>query len=209
MDDKVELLLSGSKIIFEHSFKYLGIIISDDLKINLHLDSKLFSFENRLKTLLKAGFYKNKSGVEYRTMLINTYAKPPLLLYGLDIYDITNNQLMELSKSLSNKLKVMYDLSTRLKIKEIFYAHRIKQIKLQLFCRLYSNSYTNELLRSLFIEKSYHDVSKSLISRVENILNTKADNLSDLFRYSSNEIGNLKFGYRQMVKSNEISHIKW
>ena len=136
VDEKVNLTLSGANIVNEKSFKYLGILISDDLKLDIHLNLRVQAFEARLKLLSKAGLYNMDCGVQFRSMLINTYAKS-LLTYGLELYNLNDNQLLKMSRSLTNKLKVMYDLSTRLKTSELLFAHRIqpfqehlKQLKL-------------------------------------------------------------------------------
>jgi hypothetical protein len=84
VDEKVILTLSGANIVYEKSFKYLGILISDDLKLDIHLNSRVQAFEARLKLLSKAGLYNMDCGVQFRSMLMNTYAKS-LLTYGLEL----------------------------------------------------------------------------------------------------------------------------
>ena len=120
VDEKVILTLSGANIVYEKSFNYLGILISDDLKLDIHLNSRVQAFEARLKLLSKAGLYNMDCGVQFRSMLMNTYAKS-LLTYGLELYNLNDNQLLKMSRSLTNKLKLMYDLSTRLKTSELLF----------------------------------------------------------------------------------------
>jgi len=124
IDSKIKLILSNEEIKFEKHFKYLGVLISDDMKPERHMDSRIKSFESRLKLLGNVGLYNNDCKVDYRSMLINTYAKP-VLLYGIELFTMSKVQMSIIATKLSNRLKVIYDLSTRFKSKEVLYAHKI------------------------------------------------------------------------------------
>jgi hypothetical protein len=95
------------------------------------------------------------------------------------------------------------------------FAHRIqpfqehlKQLKLQLFLRLYANSYTKELLDSICDEMQVHDIKNSFINDIIRISGSTFQNINELHLACGKIIGTMKTEYKRMIKSdNQIGHI--
>ena len=179
VDDNVALVLSGQEIKYDTSFKYLGIFIRNDLKNDDHYISRITSFEKRLSLL-------NKD----------------------DVFTLNEVQTQNASKIITNKLKAMYDLRTRLKSTELLLAHRmhslidqIKLMKLQLFVRLYSNSYTKEMLNSLVAERLNQIISNIFLEEIIEISEHNKEDLIlvELLKSCSIKLGVLKTNYQKKL----------
>ena len=153
--------------------------------------------------------------VNYRSYLLNSYAKP-ILLYGLELFQLNATQVKNLENKLNNRLKVMYDLSTRLKSTELLLAHRIipldeqiKLTKLQLYARLFANQYTREILDLVRQESSNLFVNNSLINDIIVLTGSKSSNLIELYNLCGKQISEQKTYYKNLMNSEEINHVRW
>jgi hypothetical protein len=215
IDSKVTLKLSEEKIKFEQKFKYLGIIIDSNINVESHLDSRYEAYESRLKLLSKCGLYNSDCKVDYRAMLLNTYAKP-ILLYGLELFTLNDSQLKKTCSKLNNRLKVMYDLSTRLKSSEICIAHKLIPLedqlhltKLQLYVRFYTNVYTREILELIRLESNSNFINNSFINEIIKLTKSNSSDLLELYKACGKQISDIKSMYKVLMNSDEINHIKW
>jgi hypothetical protein len=215
VDSLVILNLSAEPIMFETKFKYLGVLIDSNNNVTSHLEGRFESFENRLRLLNKCGIYNMDCSVNYRSYLLNSYAKP-ILLYGLELFQLNATQVKNLENKLNNRLKVMYDLSTRLKSTELLLAHRIipldeqiKLTKLQLYARLFANQYTREILDLVRQESSNLFVNNSLINDIIVLTGSKSSNLIELYNLCGKQISEQKTYYKNLMNSEEINHVRW
>jgi hypothetical protein len=86
---------------------------------------------------------------------------------------------------------------------------KIKLLKLQLFCRLYSNMYTREIMESIRNESNYIFVNNSFLNDIIEITNTRDSTLLNMYKDCSILIGSIKRDYKDLVNSAEINHIKY
>ncbi len=215
VDMNIDLKLSNENIKFEHKFKYLGVMIDSTLSAESHIDTRLEAYEARLKLLNKCGLYNLDCKVDYRSFLLNAYAKP-ILMYGLELFSLSDTQIKKIASKLNNRLKVMYNLSTKLKSTEICLAHKIIPLedqinltKLQLYTRLYVNIYTREVLEMVKIESNELFINDSFINDIINITKSKTSNLLELYKICGIHISEVRSRYKNLMKSNEIEAIKY
>jgi hypothetical protein len=76
-------------------------MIDSKFNAEIHLDSRLDAYESRLRLLNKCGLYNKSCKVDYRSMYLNTYAKP-LLLYGIELFHLNDMQLI--TSKITNRL---------------------------------------------------------------------------------------------------------
>ncbi|CAF1013458.1 unnamed protein product [Brachionus calyciflorus] len=179
------LTLDGSKIEKVSSMRYLGAEISEDDRVNNHIDKRKRLVQqavNKLKVigLLTPYLHPIMKGQLYKTYIRST------LLYGLETFYLKSSDIIYIKRFEGNTVKRLMDIPTRCKSNNLFLALKIEPtriklqtIKIDFYTRLNENQLTKELLTNL--EKV--NVKDDLVSEIYEITGKtwyKCDNLRSM-----------------------------
>ena len=134
------------------SFRYLGIIFSEDLDSTAHLTKRRQAAFAMLAKIEKLGFNNGCMKPQIIGNMFKTYIRP-VLTYGLEILELNCGETKKVQKLEALILKRMIGIKQRCYTRHLFNSLRVgltsrylKRMKLKLFSRLSKNSYTRTIL---------------------------------------------------------------
>jgi hypothetical protein len=146
------LELNGKQLERVNVMKYLGVLIQDNYKNDLHLEDRVSKLNKAFNSIRTAGVYNSQLSVKLISRLYMVYLRP-ILTYGLDVISLTKTQEDDLSTIETNMIKKMLGISKCCHHSELLRALYIKDFhlnlkisKLNLVLRLLINTFTKEIL---------------------------------------------------------------
>ena len=153
--------------------KYLGYIITDNLKEDEHIQKRIALKNQSIGKLTALGFTSEIYHPTLKAQMIKAYIRP-VLSYGLENIWLTRTNLNRIKRQEGNVLKNCLKISRNCHSSDLYSALSIDQtityiqrIKFKIFLRLKNNSITNDLIKTLIELK---DVN-SFTTKIAGILN--------------------------------------
>lgn len=149
--DNFKIAMDGSEIMRVKSFKYLGNMISEDMKSYSHVNNRIAKATAIAVQIKNKGFVKDACP-QTLAQIHKTYLRP-VLYYGLEALHLNQEEKRSIKKYETKSVKIGLGLSPLLKTKPLLHAlgiddftHRMKLMKLNMYARLISNEYTLRFL---------------------------------------------------------------
>lgn len=90
--------------------KYLGVLIQDSFKNDLHIEDRICKLNKALLSLKNIGLYNLQLSAKLIVRLCMTYLRP-ILTYGLDVISLTSTQMDDLVTFENKMIKKMLSIS--------------------------------------------------------------------------------------------------
>jgi hypothetical protein len=101
--------------------KYLGILIQDNFKNELHIEDRISKVSKALLSIKNIGLYNLQLSAKLIVRLYTTYLRP-ILTYGLDTISLTSTQADDLATFENNMIKKMLGVSICCHLKALLFA---------------------------------------------------------------------------------------
>jgi len=138
-------------------FKYLGVEITIDSKSTAHIKKRSNLAYAASAQLTNTGYTSLWVNAAVKARLLTTFIRP-IILYGMENYQLSQNQLNKIKTVEANNLKKLLSLPRYARTTPLYEALRIqppedfiKSQKLSFYIRLRSNNYTNSVMNQLSI----------------------------------------------------------
>ena len=180
-NEKINIKFGDINIEQIHKIKYLGVNVTDDMKNNEHLKSKLTAELMRLQSLKKCGYGSDKLDSKIIINQFKSYIRPTLT-YGFENSTLNLTQLKDTQSHESTLLKRGFNLSNRgIKSTELLIACNIETTKVKLLKTKYSfinrikeNNFTNEIIKEILSSDSLISNDRlSIIGHLMNMVDSK------------------------------------
>ena len=180
-NEKINIKFGDINIEQIHKIKYLGVNVTDDMKNNEHLKSKLTAELMRLQSLKKCGYGSDKLDSKIIINQFKSYIRPTLT-YGFENSTLNLTQLKDTQSHESTLLKRGFNLANRgIKSTELLIACNIETTKVKLLKTKYSfinrikeNNFTNEIIKEILSSDSLISNDRlSIIGHLMNMVDSK------------------------------------
>ena len=164
------------------NMKYLGYIITDNLKEDNHIDKRIYQMNKSIGKLTALGLTSEMYHPMLKAQMIKAYIRP-VLTYGLENIYRTRTHLSRIKRQEGNLIKNALKIPRTCHSKDLYAALNIDQTinyinrtKIKFLLRLNKNQITRELLKMSIELKD----TNSLTTEIANILNA-----SNQYNYES------------------------
>ena len=180
------IIVNDTLISRVNHIKYLGVILSDTLNVELHLKPRKDKYLKATYGLGNVGISNDNINAMLKGFLMKTYCTP-VLLYGIEVMPITLTQLNSLKSTITLSIKRLLKIEKLASTTKLLYALKIeptdRQImrrKLNTIYQLYINPVTQKIMNEMgkiinnSIINNKNIPNKSIVLDTINILEQKS-----------------------------------
>ena len=187
--NKPDIFLNGEKLRYDKNMKYLGVQLNQNGTSHNHIKVTKRKGYAALSMLRSLGLISQNLSMYSKSFLFREYIRP-VILYGLDVFDLNKEEIENIRKTETMVLKQLLGIKKQVHNTAIMLALSIEQTenliqksKLNLLTRLLENKYTEKIL----IETNQINRDNSFVTTVSEIVNIGQPNEIDLLVKSSSD----------------------
>ena len=201
--------LNGVLIPIVNETRYLGVQISNTSNCLAQVNNRLQKARNSYNNLRMLGLSTSALDINTRGFLYKTYIRP-ILHYGLENFDLNQNEMDKINTGGNNIIKSMVGLNKQVRSTSLLAAlnieqtnERLVQEKLQFFIRLYENNFTRNVLLEIAHANNFDGFQVEICKILK--LEYTSDS-RELIKPANHHIFALECNHKDSVKYDDRSH---